>query len=317
MVPCCLRPRAATLVAWWIGTSLTPCVGCCLSVHGSATLTARFWETLCTGPLRHVFHMVSTVIWAGCTTAWTRWVTIPTGVTVPLWNVLGLVLEVLVGTRLATTTPARWKCTGHTPALVLSGDGLALEAFFGKTFLTSPFWLALGMVFAILGPFFFPAPIAVGICASQAPGSKRCSGFDGLGALGTSFWRSFVLTFASQTHTCIGCRGVVAQVAYAYGFVALDAEALLGSGGRSLPDTGLAAGTPHIIGCFFTTNFFRAGLNWCRVLVGFFSFVTSGTRQTHRCDAAAAKSDTCDGTVVAFAVGTCVWSICWCWRLLS
>ena len=141
-----------------------------------------------------------------------------------------MVLEVLVGTRLATTTPARWKCTGHTPALVLSGDGLALEAFFGKTFLTSPFWLALGMVFAILGPFFCPAPIAVGVCAIQAPGSKRCSGFDGLGALGTSLWSSFALALASPTHTCIGLRAVVAQVGYTNGLIALGAEALLGCG---------------------------------------------------------------------------------------
>ena len=144
---------------------------------------------------------------------------------------LGMVLELFIGPRLAATTAARWKCTGHTPVPVPSGDGVALEAFFGKTFLTSPFWLALGMVFAILGPFFFPAPIAVGIRAIQAPGSNRCSGFDGLGALGTSFWRSFVLTVASQTHTCIGLR-----------------------------NTRPATGTPHIIGCFFTTNFFRAKL---------------------------------------------------------
>ena len=171
-----------------------------------------------------------------------------------------MVLELFIGPRLAATTAARWKCTGHTPVPVPSGDGVALEAFFGKTFLTSPFWLALGMVFAILGPFFRPAPIAVGVCAIQAPGSKRCSGFDGLGALGTSLRRSFILIVASQTNTCIGGSGVVAQVGYAYGFIAVDAEALLGCGCRRLRNTGLAAGTPHIVGSLFATNFFRSKL---------------------------------------------------------
>ena len=104
-----------------------------------------------------------------------------------------MVLEVLVGTMLPATTPARRKRTVHTPVLILSGDGIALDAFFGETFLTSPCGHALGVVFSVLGSFFCPTTIAVGICTIQAPGSQCCNGVDGLGALGTSLWRSFVL----------------------------------------------------------------------------------------------------------------------------
>ena len=94
------RPSSLTTRTRWKSASMTPCAGCCLSVHGSATLTASFWETLCTGPLRHVFHMVSTVIGAGCSTAWTRRVTRATAtlVTVPLGFAFGMGLEAFVGT---------------------------------------------------------------------------------------------------------------------------------------------------------------------------------------------------------------------------
>ena len=153
-----------------------------------------------------------------------------------------MVLEVLVGTMLPATTPARRKRTVHTPVLILSGDGIALEAFFGKTSLTRPFRHALGMVFPVLGACFFPTAVTVGIRTSEAPGSKCCRGFHGLGALRAGFGGFFVLAFACPTQTCIGGSGVVVQMGYTDGFVALDADALLGRGRDRLGGTFLATG---------------------------------------------------------------------------
>lgn len=244
MVTLACRALGTTTCTRWICTSVTPSAGCRFPVHSRTTLTARFGLTILTRPLGHLCHVVRTVVWPRCAATWTRRITIATLVTVPLGLASRMVVRVFIGSGLPTPTTARWKCTLHAPVLVLPRHCTALEAFFGKTCLASPFRLVLGMIFCVATwALCDAAAIALWICTIATPRAWCCICVQRLGTLDTSLWGFLIFGSASTTDTGIGCGRVHAQVGHTHGFVALDADALLCRGCSRRGFTGFAAQT--------------------------------------------------------------------------